>query len=76
MTNKVHSFRLLIAAAMLLSGPARAQDFPIGAWFAGMFHGDNTQWATRLDTVQATGFNTIHAALVDTQHSTARFNQE
>ena len=76
MTNKMYSFRLLIAA-VLLSGPGQAQEeFPIGAWFSGLFAGDNAHFAARLDTVTADGFNTIHAALVDTALQWSNFNQE
>ena len=54
---------LWIAAVVLLSGPLGAQaEFPIGAWFPGMTEGDDEDhWAARLDSVQAAGFNTVHA---------------
>ena len=56
----------LILAVLLLSGPGRAQEdeFPIGAWFPGLFNQnpDRGQWNARLQLVAAANFNTIHAA--------------
>ena len=40
-----------------------AQEFPIGAWFPGMFNNQSGQFAARLDQVVDANFNTIHAAL-------------
>ena len=53
----------LLAAVLLVPvGPLRAQaEFPIGAWFPGMTEGDDAEWGARLDSVQASGFNTVHA---------------
>ena len=59
------NFRVWFLVAVLLVpvGPLGAQEeFPIGAWFPGMTEGDDEdQWAARLDSVKAAGFNTIHA---------------
>ena len=79
--------RLLAAVLLASSGPVGGQDeeFPIGAWFPGglsdVFPHPNsprsTQWAALLDTVRATGFNTIHAAHTTTRAArTAAFNQQ
>ena len=74
---------LWIAAVVLLSGPAFAQqEFPIGAWFPGM-QGDNTDptpeeirvWEARLDSVKAQGFNTIHARQGRGYVRTSAYNQ-
>ena len=58
--------RLYVALAVLLwSEAGRAQDgeFPIGAWFPGLFHADSADWGDRLDLVVADHFNTIHASI-------------
>ena len=58
------NFRVWFLVAVLLVpvGPLGAQEeFPIGAWFPGMTEGDDAQWAARLDSVRAAGFNTVHA---------------
>ena len=54
----------LILTILLTGGSTRAQDgeFPIGAWFPGLFNDQSTDWAARLDLVQRARFNTIHAA--------------
>lgn len=56
----------LILTILLSAGSVRAQDrseFPIGAWFPGLFIHDQTPWNARLQLVDAANFNTIHAAL-------------
>lgn len=56
----------LILTILLSAGSVRAQDrseFPIGAWFPGLFISDQTQWNARLQLVDDANFNTIHAAL-------------
>ena len=58
--------RLCVVLAVLLwSGPGRAQDgeFPIGAWFPGLFNAHSAQWEDRLELVVADHFNTIHASM-------------
>ena len=57
--------RLYVALAVLLwSEAGRAQDeFPIGAWFLGLFHAHSADWEDRLDLVVADHFNTIHASM-------------
>ena len=59
---------LLVAALLVSGGPLGAEgEFPIGAWFPGMIEiegdeeAEEAVWATRLDSVKAHGFNTIHA---------------
>ena len=59
----------LILTVLLSTDPIRAQDgevqgeFPIGAWFPGLFINDETQWNARLQLVDDANFNTIHASL-------------
>ena len=62
--------RWLLAAVLLVSGGpvgGQEEEFPIGAWFPGMIEikgdeeAEEAEWATRLDSVKAQGFNTIHA---------------
>ena len=43
-----------------------AQEFPIGAWFPGLFNNQSAQFAPRLDQVVDANFNTIHASLAGT----------
>ena len=56
---------VLRSSALLLLIPAMSpgQEFPIGAWFPGLFNSQSSQFAWRLDQVAAANFNTIHAAL-------------
>ncbi len=56
---------ILLASAFLLLGHSAspAGEFPIGAWFPGLFNNQSGQFAARLDQVAAANFNTIHAAL-------------
>ena len=49
----------LIATVLVLGGSVRAQEFPIGAWFPGLFDDQDVHWAARLDAVRAAHFNTI-----------------
>ena len=72
----------LLAAALLVSGgPLGAQgEFPIGAWFPGMIDleteaAEAAEWATRLDSVKAQGFNTIHARQGRGELRTSAYNQ-
>ena len=39
------------------------QEFPVGAWFPGLFNNQAEHFAERLDQVVEANFNTIHAAL-------------
>ena len=57
--------KIVLSSALLLLGQkiGLAQEFPIGAWFPGMFNNQPDQFAARLDQVVAANFNTIHAAL-------------
>lgn len=65
----------LILTILLLPGSIRAQDeFPIGAWFPGLFNNEPGQWNARLRLVEDAHFNTIHAALED--RFTATTNQD
>ncbi|MCY3762936.1 MAG: hypothetical protein OXH50_16945 [Gemmatimonadetes bacterium] len=67
---------LWIGATVLLSGPVQAQkEFPIGVWFPGMLEDDDAQRAARLDSVQAAGFNTIHAMRGPGQLRSSEYNQ-
>ena len=63
--NRVGAAGILMASAFLLLGPhaSQAGEFPIGAWFPGLFNNQSGQFAARLDQVAAANFNTIHAAL-------------
>ena len=65
----------LILTILLTGDSTRAQDgeFPIGAWFPGLFNDQSTDWAARLDLVQRARFNTIHAA--QSVRNTASQNQ-
>lgn len=59
--------RRLVASSVAVLSMAFATtpsgaEFPIGAWFPGLYHSDKAQWSARLDSVLAGGFNTIHAA--------------
>ena len=75
----------LLAAVLLVSGgPLGAEgEFPIGAWFPGMIAGesktptseDRRVWGTRLDSVKAQGFNTIHARQGRGELRTSEYNQ-
>ena len=49
-------------------GWSQADEFPIGAWFPGLFQADSTRWAARLNSVVADSFNTIHASMSGYQH--------
>ena len=55
----------LFLAALLLSAHrvGHGQEFPIGAWFPGLFNNQAEHFAERLDQVAEANFNTIHAAL-------------
>ena len=55
----------LRSAALLLviPGASLAQEFPIGAWFPGLFNSQSESFPERLDQVVEANFNTIHAAL-------------
>ena len=57
---------VLRSAALLLflPGAGPAQEFPIGAWFPGLFNTQSEHFPARLDQVVEANFNTIHAALV------------
>ena len=73
--------RCVILAVLLWSEAGRAQqadEFPIGAWFPGLFQADSTtDWADRLNLVVADSFNTVHASLtgiVDTSGIAAARN--
>ena len=63
--NRVGASCILLASAFLLLGHSAspAGEFPIGAWFPGMFNNQSGQFAARLDQVAAANFNTIHSAL-------------
>ena len=53
-------------AVLWLAPPGAGQaqeEFPIGAWFPGLFNDQSDRFAERLDQVAAANFNTIHAAL-------------
>ena len=55
----------LILTILLSAGSLQAQDdgeFPIGAWFPGLFNTDQAEWNARLQLVDEANFNTIHAA--------------
>ena len=53
-----------LALLFLCPGMGLAQEeFPIGAWFPGLFNDQSEQFAWRLDQVAAANFNTIHSAL-------------
>ena len=73
----------LLAAVLLVSGgPLGAQgEFPIGAWFPGVIEiegdeeAEEAEWATRLDSVRAQGFNTIHARQGRGHVRTSAYNQ-
>ena len=68
---------LLAAVFLVAGGPLGAQgEFPIGAWFPGMTHGDSTYWAARLDSVKASGFNTVHAMRGRGKIRTAAYNKK
>ena len=56
---------ILLFPALVLLGHRMglAQEFPIGAWFPGLFNNQSGQFAARLDQVVDANFNTIHAAL-------------
>ena len=57
--------KILLAAALLLlvQKASLAREFPIGAWFPGLFNNQSRQFAARINQVAAANFNTIHAAL-------------
>ena len=38
-----------------LATSAFAGEFPIGAWFPGLYHTDKAQWGARLDSVLVAG---------------------
>ena len=64
----------LILTILWSAGSIRAQgEFPIGAWFPGLFNNEPGQWNARLQLVDEAHFNTIHAALED--RFTATTNQ-
>ena len=78
------SYRGWLLAAVLLAagGPLVAEgEFPIGAWFPGIPHteddeaAEDAEWATRLDSVKAHGFNTIHARQGKGELRYSRYNQ-
>ena len=54
---------LFLAALQLAPGVGHGQEFPIGAWFPGLFNNQSEHFAERLDRVAEANFNTIHAAL-------------
>ena len=59
-------YLLTLAATVTLSirpGLSQTVDFPIGAWFPGLFDNQSGDWEDRLDLVEAAHFNTIHASL-------------
>ncbi len=55
----------LRSSALLLLGPGMSlgQEFPVGAWFPGLFNNQSSQFAARLDQVVEANFNTIHSAI-------------
>ncbi len=54
----------LVVLWLASPGAGQAQEeFPIGAWFPGLFNDQSDRFAERLDQVAAANFNTIHAAL-------------
>ena len=53
----------LVAPLLLIPGASLAQEFPIGAWFPGLFNNESEHFPARLDRVVEANFNTIHAAL-------------
>ena len=59
------AIKILISSALVLLGQqmSLAQEFPIGAWFPGLFNDQQTHFATRLNQVVEANFNTVHAAL-------------
>ncbi len=53
-----------LALLFLCPGMGLAQEeFPIGAWFPGLFNDQSERFAERLDQVEAAHFNTIHSAI-------------
>ena len=64
---KIHVL-IVLALCALLTPPAQAQAEPEAA--------RSDSLPEQMEAVATAGFNTIHAALVDTLHSTARFNQQ
>ena len=54
---------LVSALAFGWHGNSPAREFPIGAWFPGLFNTQSEHFAERLDQVVEANFNTIHAAL-------------
>lgn len=55
---------LFLAAPLLLAHrEGHGQEFPIGAWFPGLFNNQAEHFEERLDQVVEANFNTIHAAL-------------
>ena len=55
---------LFLAAHFLLAHRVgHGQEFPVGAWFPGLFNNQAEHFAERLDQVVEANFNTIHAAL-------------
>ena len=60
---KAHQILLFSALVFFCHRLGLAQEFPIGAWFPGLFNNQSAQFAARLDQVVDANFNTIHAAL-------------
>ncbi len=60
---KARTILLVSALVFVRYGMGLAQEFPIGAWFPGLFNNQSEQFAERLDRVVDANFNTIHAAL-------------
>ena len=67
---------ILISWALVLFSQKNglAQEFPIGAWWPGLFDDESDHFAARLDAVDDANFNTIHAA--QGGRNTAEENQE
>ena len=67
---------ILISWALVLFAQHNglAQEFPIGAWWPGLFDDQSGQFAARLDAVDNAHFNTIHAA--QGGRNTAEENQD
>ena len=75
------SYRGWLLAVFLVSGGPLGVEFPIGAWFPGMIEivgeeeAEEAEWAMRLDSVKAQGFNTIHARQGRGHVRTSAYNQ-
>ena len=65
-----------LLALLLLSYPSRilaqADEFPIGAWFPGLFNNQSGQHVTRLNLVRDAHFNVIHAHMPGHNPTTRR----